>query len=136
RRGLERRGRADGVAVEPDRILDGADELDVLGGVALPELVDRRSPALAPDVLMLEQNREPLGALRMPSGRVQTRERAMRQDVDRTSFGVTTRRPGAMVECETRTQGAGIATLFPRPRTQDRADRRGRSARGSLRREL
>src|SRR6266576_4068516 len=38
-----------------------------------------------------------------------------------------------MVECETRTQGARIAALFARPRTQDRADQRGRTARASFR---
>src|SRR3954470_21196677 len=37
-----------------------------------------------------------------------------------------------MVECETGTQGARIAALFARPRTQDRADQRGRAARASF----
>src|SRR5271154_2351238 len=41
-----------------------------------------------------------------------------------------------MVECETRTQGAGIAALFPRLRTRDRADQRGRAARASFRNEF
>ena len=41
-----------------------------------------------------------------------------------------------MVECETRTQGARIAALFARLRTQDRADQRGRAARASFRNEF
>src|SRR5205823_11663421 len=41
-----------------------------------------------------------------------------------------------MVECETRTQGARIAALFVRLRTQDRADQRGRAARASFRGEF
>src|SRR3954451_10568645 len=41
-----------------------------------------------------------------------------------------------MVECETRTQGARIAALFARPRTQDRADQRGRAVRASFRCEF
>jgi hypothetical protein len=41
-----------------------------------------------------------------------------------------------MVECEARTQGAGIAALFPRLRTLDRADERGRAARASFRNEF
>ena len=39
---------------------------------------------------------------------------------------------GAMVECETRTQGARIAALFARPRTRDRADQCGPSCPRSL----
>src|SRR5204862_4478929 len=41
-----------------------------------------------------------------------------------------------MVECETRTQGARIAALVARPRTQDRADQRVRAARASFRCEF
>src|SRR6266567_1705527 len=41
-----------------------------------------------------------------------------------------------MVECESRTQGARIAALFARLRTQDRADQRGRAARASFRNEF
>ena len=79
---LERRRGADRVAVEPDRVVDRADELDVLGGVAEQELLGRRRAALAPDVLVREQDREPLGPLRVAAGRVQPRQRGVRQDVD------------------------------------------------------
>src|SRR6266849_621539 len=41
-----------------------------------------------------------------------------------------------MGECETRTQGASIAALWARLRTQDRAGQRGRAARASFRKEL
>src|SRR5438105_6598266 len=41
-----------------------------------------------------------------------------------------------MGECETRTQGASIAALWARLRTQDRAAQRGRAARASFRKEL
>src|SRR6266540_3996288 len=41
-----------------------------------------------------------------------------------------------MGECETRTQGAPIAQLWARLRTQDRAAQRGRSARASFRKGL
>src|SRR5207245_7108188 len=41
-----------------------------------------------------------------------------------------------MDECETRTQGASIAALWARLRTQDRAAQRGRAARASFRKEL
>src|SRR3989441_1685876 len=41
-----------------------------------------------------------------------------------------------MDECETRTQGASIAALWARLRTQDRAAQRGRVARASFRKEL
>src|SRR5207302_11342149 len=51
-------------------------------------------------------------------------------------FGMTTRCPSEMGECETRTQGAAIAELSPRLRTQDRAAQRGRAARASFRKEL
>src|SRR5439155_11261772 len=54
----------------------------------------------------------------------------------RAHFGMTTRCPGAMGECETRTQGASIAALLARLRTQDRAAQRGRTARASFRKEL
>src|SRR5438128_8074919 len=40
-----------------------------------------------------------------------------------------------MGECETRTQGASIAALWARLRTQDRAAQRGRAARASFRKE-
>jgi hypothetical protein len=70
RRGFECRRRADGVAVEPNGILDAADELDVLGGVAQQQLLRGRGPALAPDVLVRKQYRKPLGPFGMASGRM------------------------------------------------------------------
>jgi hypothetical protein len=50
--------------------------------MAQEELVHRRGAALAPDVLVREQYREPLGTLGVPAGRMKPRERRMRQDVD------------------------------------------------------
>src|ERR1700751_839210 len=82
RRGFVRRGTADGVVVEPDRIPYRANEVDVLGGVAPEQLLDRRGAALAPQVLVREENPEAFGSLKVLAGWVQPRERGMRQDVD------------------------------------------------------
>ena len=90
RGGLERRRRADSVAVEPETVLDRADELHVLGRVAEQQLVDRRRAALAPDVLVGEQHLEPFGSLRMPAGRVQPRHCGVRQDVDSAATRLAT----------------------------------------------
>jgi hypothetical protein len=51
----------------------------------------RGCAALAPDVLVLEEDGEPLGPLGVAPGRVQPRQRGVRQDVDGTLFGTTTR---------------------------------------------
>ena len=82
RRSLVRRLGAERVAVEPDRRVAVANQLDVLGGVAQEKLVLPRRAPLAPDVLVAEEDGEPLGALRMAARRVQPRHRRMRQDVD------------------------------------------------------
>ena len=75
---------ADRVAVEPLRAPDVRDPADVLRGVHEQELVLGGAPALAPDHLMLEEHGESLRPLRVVAGRMQARERRMRQDVDRT----------------------------------------------------
>ncbi|HVH51033.1 MAG TPA: SRPBCC domain-containing protein [Gaiellaceae bacterium] len=51
----------------------------------------------------------------------------------RSSDGPTARWLGAMDECDARTQGVGIAELFPRPRTQQRAVQCVPTARASAR---
>src|SRR5579871_6505430 len=45
---------------------------------------------------------------------------------------MTLRRSGAMDECEARTQGAAVAALLPRPRTQHRAVQRVRATQGFI----
>src|SRR5579884_178991 len=49
---------------------------------------------------------------------------------------MTTRRLGAMGECDARTQGARIGAPFVRPRTPQRGAQRVQAARASLRQEL
>jgi hypothetical protein len=56
----------------------------VLARVYKKQLVVGRGPALAPQVLVLEQDSQPLRPLGMVACRVQARERGMAQDVDRT----------------------------------------------------
>ncbi len=82
RRCLVRRLGAERVAVEPDRRVAVANQLDMLGGVAEEKLLLARGTSLAPKVLVGEQDSEALGTLRVAAGRVQPRHRRMRQDVD------------------------------------------------------
>jgi hypothetical protein len=91
RRGLVRRLGAERVAVEPDRRVALANQLGVLRGVAEEDLFLGRGTPLAPEVLVAEQDGETLGTLRVPAGRVQSREGRVRQDVDGTLLGNTTR---------------------------------------------
>lgn len=84
RGGLERRLARDRVAVEPDGLADGMDALYVLARVYEEELVLGRPSALAPDVLVVEKDGEPLRPVRMVAGRMEARERRMGQDVDLT----------------------------------------------------
>jgi len=81
---LVRRPGRERVPVEPGRIADRADVRDVLLRVAEPKLLLGRRPSLAPLADVLEQDGEPLGPLRVVLGRVEARERGVRQDVDRT----------------------------------------------------
>ena len=83
-RRLERRLARDRVAVEPGRRLDRTDALDVLARVNKKELVLGRRATLAPPVPMVEQDGEPLRPLGVVAGGMETRERRMAQDVDRT----------------------------------------------------
>ena len=95
----------------------------MLGGVAEEELVLTRGAPLAPEVLVAEEDGEPLGPLRVAAGRVQPRERRMRQDVDELSSARTRSarpprpRPSRMVDasahvgrcaCEGRKGGGGV----------------------------
>ena len=81
-RRLETRLGGERVAVEPGRLRDRPDPLDVLLVVAARDRLDRRRPDLV--VLEgLEQNREPFRRLGMARRRMQARERRMAQDVDR-----------------------------------------------------
>ncbi len=75
RRRLVRRLGAERVAVEPDRRVAIANQLDVLGGVAQEKLVLTRGAPLTPDVLAAEEDGETLGPVRMGAGRVQPRHR-------------------------------------------------------------
>ena len=84
RRSLERRLARDGVGIEPHAAVDRAHLLHVLARVYKKELLVGRCAALAPDMLVLEEDGEPLRPLGMVAGRVQARERGMGQDVDRT----------------------------------------------------
>ena len=84
RRSLEGRVGRDRVAVEPDALVDAADALHVLARVHEEELVLGRGPALAPHVLVVEQHPEPFRPVGMVPGRMESRERGMGQDVDRT----------------------------------------------------
>ena len=84
RRRLPRRLGADGVVVEPLRRVERAHSRDVLGGVAGAQLVLVRRAALGPVREVLQQHGDPLGPLRVVAGRVQARERRVRQEVDRT----------------------------------------------------
>lgn len=92
---LERRLARDRVAVEPDGPVDPADALYVLARVYEEELVVGRPSALAPDVLVLEQDREPLRTVGMMARRMEARERRMGQDVDRTVSASTSTSPPA-----------------------------------------
>jgi hypothetical protein len=56
----------------------------MLLGVAEQELLVRCPAPLAPEVLVLEQDGDPLGPLGVMPGRMEARERRVRQDVDRT----------------------------------------------------
>jgi hypothetical protein len=82
RRRLERRRGAERVAVEPDRLVDVPHEGDVLRGVAEQQLLLRRRPAFPPCAPARQQDREPLGPLGVATGRVQSSERRVAQDVD------------------------------------------------------
>jgi hypothetical protein len=83
-RRLERRRRRNRVAVEPRWLRDRPDEIDVLARVYKEKLVVGRRATLAPYVLVLEQDGQPLRPLGMVAGRMQARERGVAQDVDRT----------------------------------------------------
>jgi hypothetical protein len=83
RRSLERRRARDRIAVEPRPPRHVLDPRDVLARVAEKELVVARRAPLARIREALGENGEPLRTLRMVTGRVQARERRVRQDVDR-----------------------------------------------------
>ncbi len=88
---LVRGAGADRVRVEPDRLLDLADPLDVPGRVAALEVLAQRGQRLLGRE-PLEERQQPLGRLGMPEGRVQPRQRRMRQAVDRRTASASSSR--------------------------------------------
>ena len=68
---------------------------DVLGRVDEPELLLGRAAPFAPHELVLEEDGQPLRPLGVVAGRVEARERGMRQDVDRTISASASRSPSA-----------------------------------------
>ena len=96
RRPLVGRFARDGIAVEPCARRDRLDALDVLGRVAEQQLLVGCCAALACIGKALQERLEPRRVLRMVPGRVQARERGMRQDVDlRVSSSCSSEAPRA-----------------------------------------
>jgi hypothetical protein len=81
---LERRRGAGGVGVEQRRGREAPDVLYVLGRMTQAQVVLGRSPPLGPALEVVEQDGEARRPFRVGPGRVQARERRVRQDVDRT----------------------------------------------------
>ena len=76
----------------PEQVLVGLDRVDVGTRVAAEQLLLGRRAAFLPRKRGLQRG-EPLGALRVVSGRMEMRERAVAQDVDLTASASSSRLP-------------------------------------------
>jgi hypothetical protein len=84
----------DGVGVEPRRVVDPPDDLDVLRGMATLDVCDGGRRGLD-DLEFLEERGEPLRRLGVAERRMEARERRMAYAVDRRTAAASSPRPAS-----------------------------------------